>query len=33
VVFSHQPKEPHSSYTTEDVVTVVEQEIKRLYPE
>ncbi len=32
VVLSHKPNEPSSSYCSEDVVAVVEQELKRLYP-
>ncbi len=32
VVLSHRPNEPSSSYRSEDVIAVVEQELKRLYP-
>jgi hypothetical protein len=32
VVLSHRPNEPGSSYRSEDVIAVVEQELKRLYP-
>jgi hypothetical protein len=33
VALSHRPNAPQSSYNSEDVVVVVEQEIKRLYGE
>ena len=33
VVLSHKPNEPKSTYNSEDVIAVVEQEIKRLYGE
>lgn len=32
VVLSHRPNEPSSTYRSEDVIAVVEQELKRLYP-
>jgi hypothetical protein len=33
VSFSHRPNVPRSSYNSEDVIAVVEQELARLYPE
>jgi len=33
VLFQHRPNDPNSAYNSEDVVTVVEQELRRLYPE
>lgn len=33
VSLSHRPNAPQSTYNSEDVVTVVEQELARLYPE
>ncbi len=33
VVLNHRPNSARSSYRSEDVIAVVEQEIKRLYPE
>lgn len=33
VVLSHKPNEEQSSYNSEDVITVAEQEIARLYPD
>jgi hypothetical protein len=33
VALQHHPNDPTSSYNSEDVISVVEQEIKRLYPE
>ena len=33
VVLSHNPNEPQSTYKSEDVIAVAEQEIARLYPE
>ncbi len=33
VVLSHMPNEERSTYNSEDVIAVVEQEISRLYPE
>ena len=33
VVLSHRPNEAQSTYTSEDVIAVAEQEIARLYPE
>lgn len=33
VVLSHKPNEERSTYNSEDVIAVVEQEISRLYPE
>jgi hypothetical protein len=32
VLFQHRPNEANSAYNSEDVITVVEQELKRLYP-
>lgn len=32
VLFQHRPNEANSVYHSEDVITVVEQELKRLYP-
>jgi hypothetical protein len=32
VTFQHRPNDPNSPYQSEDVITVVEQELKRLYP-
>jgi len=32
VLFQHRPNDPNSAYNSEDVITVVEQELKRLYP-
>ncbi len=33
VVLSHKPNEELSTYNSEDVITVIEQELRRLYPE
>jgi len=33
VLFQHRPNDANSAYNSEDVITVVEQELKRLYPQ
>jgi hypothetical protein len=32
LLFQHKPNEPNSPYSSEDVITVVDQELTRLYP-